>query len=234
LPTAATSLTPNSEFRIDDYRYNGELDGSERIAMQLVKGGLRTLSGAIGKAKQSAYEMITKAATIGIRGTEYTLLYSPQGGVTGSVAHGRIAVCNGAGCVDVDLGKSFVVIDRDSKPSLTDTAADLGTPPPGRPSANETASEARHVARDDRNLPGNRWGRVGNPDKRWEYGGIPGHIALGPVGNPNSNGWGPGGNLNSNGWGPGGNPNSNGWGPGGNPNSNGWGPGGNPKSGGPK
>lgn len=125
------SLTPNSELRVDAYRYSGQPDGSERLALQLLKGGLRTVTGAIGKALQSAYEMATKVATIGIRGTEYTLLYLPRGGVTGTVASGRIEVCNSAGCLEVNAGNSFLVTDGNTRPALSATAADLGAPAPG-------------------------------------------------------------------------------------------------------
>ena len=127
------ALAPNSEFRVDAYRYGGRPGGEERLALQLLKGGLRTVTGAIGKAVHSAYEMATKVATIGIRGTEYTLLYLPQGGVTGSVARGRIEVCNAGGCLEVGAGSSFVVADGNTRPVLSDKAAELGAPPAARP-----------------------------------------------------------------------------------------------------
>jgi len=125
------ALAPNSELRVDAYRYSGQPDGNERIALQLFKGGLRTVTGAIGKAMHSAYEMATRVATIGIRGTEYTLLYLPQGGVTGTVAGGRIEVCNAGGCLQVGAGNSFVVTGGNTRPALNAKAADLGAPPPG-------------------------------------------------------------------------------------------------------
>jgi hypothetical protein len=124
------SLIPNSEFRIDAWRFTGELDGSERLAMRLLKGGLRTVSGRIGKAAQAAYEMTTRAATIGIRGTEYTLLHRPDDTVSGSVAEGRIEVCNAGGCLDVNTGLSFLAVSTDIRPSLIEKAADLGAPQP--------------------------------------------------------------------------------------------------------
>lgn len=108
------SLVPNSEFRVNAYSYSGKPDGSERIAMELMKGGLRTISGLIGKAIQSAYEMKTAVATIGIRGTEYTVVYGES--VSGTVSAGAIAVCNAGGCLDVAHGQSYYIKDENTKP----------------------------------------------------------------------------------------------------------------------
>ena len=80
------SLAPHSEFRVNAYSYSGKSDGTERIAMELIKGGLRTVSGLIGKVIQSAYELKTNVATIGIRGTEYTVVYGKS--VSGTVSAG--------------------------------------------------------------------------------------------------------------------------------------------------
>ena len=108
------SLVPNSEFRVNAYSYSGKPDGSERIGMELMKGGLRTISGLIGKAIQSAYEMKTAVATIGIRGTEYTVVYGES--VSGTVSAGAIAVCNAGGCLDVAHGQSYYIKDENTKP----------------------------------------------------------------------------------------------------------------------
>lgn len=124
------ALAPGSEFRVNAYSWSGAPDGSERLSMTLVKGGLRTVTGLIGKAMQSAYEMATGVATIGIRGTEYTIVYGNS--ITGTVAEGRIAVCNGAGCLEVGPGQSYYVRDENTRPAFTDKAAQLPPPAPGR------------------------------------------------------------------------------------------------------
>ena len=124
------SLAPHSEFRINAYSYSGTPDGSERVAMELLKGGLRTISGLIGKAIQSAYEMRTAVATMGIRGTEYTVVYGDS--VSGTVSAGAIAVCNAGGCLDVLHGQSYQVTDLNTKPVLISKAAYLPPPPPGK------------------------------------------------------------------------------------------------------
>jgi hypothetical protein len=125
---AFVALLPGSEFKVNAYTYNGKPDGNERLSMTLLKGGLRTISGIIGKSMQTAYEMLTKVATIGIRGTEYTVVYGQS--ITGTVAHGRITVCNGGGCLDVAQGQSYYVRDESTKPVFTNKAAQLPPPQP--------------------------------------------------------------------------------------------------------
>src|SRR5882672_9860199 len=94
---AYVSLQPQSEFRIDQYRYEGKQDGSERTYISLLKGGLRTITGLVGRTNKKNYQVTTTVATIGIRGTEYTIAYTNS--ITGSVGEGEIDVCTGTGCV---------------------------------------------------------------------------------------------------------------------------------------
>jgi len=68
------SLQPNTEFRIDEYHYEGKTDGSEKGFFSLVKGGLRAITGAIGHVNKRNYQVNTAVATIGIRGTEFLAL----------------------------------------------------------------------------------------------------------------------------------------------------------------
>ena len=65
------ALRSGSQFRVEDYRYEGKEDGNEKAVFSLLKGGLRTISGKIGKQNKENYEMRTPVATIGIRGTHY-------------------------------------------------------------------------------------------------------------------------------------------------------------------
>jgi hypothetical protein len=125
---AYVSLQPQSEFRIDDYHYDGKTDGSERGFFSLLKGGLRTITGLVGRANKKNYQVTTTVATIGIRGTEYTIGYTNS--ITGSVGEGEINVCTQAGCVPFGSGQSFIVTDANSRPQLTSQKTDL---PPQQP-----------------------------------------------------------------------------------------------------
>jgi hypothetical protein len=125
---AYVSLQPASQFRVDDYRFEGKADGSERGFFSLLSGGMRTITGLVGRTNKRNYQVSTAVATIGIRGTEYTLSYG--GSVSGSVGEGEIVVCNGAGCINVTNGESYYVPDAQTRAVLTGKKSDL--PPPQR------------------------------------------------------------------------------------------------------
>ncbi|MDP2246519.1 MAG: FecR family protein, partial [Nitrosomonadales bacterium] len=72
------SFQPNTEFRIENYNYDGKQDGSERGFFRLVEGGLRAITGIVGRNNRPAYRVATPVATIGIRGSEYVTDYSPS------------------------------------------------------------------------------------------------------------------------------------------------------------
>ncbi|HEY7760327.1 MAG TPA: FecR family protein [Burkholderiales bacterium] len=127
---AYVSLQPQSQFRVDDYRWEGRADGSERGFFSLLRGGLRTITGVVGRSNKRNYRVSTTVATIGIRGTEYKI--SPlDGGIVGSIGEGAIEVCTGAGCFPFTSGESFLVSDPDTQPQFTDKQVDLPPPPGG-------------------------------------------------------------------------------------------------------
>jgi hypothetical protein len=90
---AMVSLQPQTtQFRIDAYEFKGQPDGSEKGFFSLLKGAMRTITGAIGKADRKAYRLDTAVATIGIRGTEYAVAYGNS--ITVTTNSGLIEVCN--------------------------------------------------------------------------------------------------------------------------------------------
>ena len=63
------SIQPESQLAINQYQFNESTkDGS--VSMSLLKGGLRTVTGALNKASNN-YKMKTPVASIGVRGTHY-------------------------------------------------------------------------------------------------------------------------------------------------------------------
>jgi hypothetical protein len=64
------AIRPETHMRIDEYKFNGQEDGSERSFFSLLKGGFRSITGLIGKLHKKNYGIKTPSATIGIRGTD--------------------------------------------------------------------------------------------------------------------------------------------------------------------
>lgn len=69
---ASVILRPNSRFHIEEYKV-AEKEEENRSFFNLVKGGFRAVTGVIGKRNRNGYRVKTRVATIGIRGTDYTI-----------------------------------------------------------------------------------------------------------------------------------------------------------------
>lgn len=66
-------LKGDSIIKISEYVITSGYDDSSSSIMDLIRGGLRTITGAIGGSALSNYSVQTGLATIGIRGTEYVI-----------------------------------------------------------------------------------------------------------------------------------------------------------------
>ncbi len=79
------SLQELTNFRIDELRYKGKKAAKGASALfSLLRGGLRTVTGLIGRLNPKSYRMRTSVATIGIRGTGYDLMCTGACAVDGS------------------------------------------------------------------------------------------------------------------------------------------------------
>lgn len=64
----AVSVEPLTRFRVENFSYQRK-EQVDSISLRLLRGGLRTLTGLIGKNRPEAVRIDTVVATIGIRGT---------------------------------------------------------------------------------------------------------------------------------------------------------------------
>lgn len=69
---AVMTLKPSTSIAIKEHRFSEQEPEKDSSTFSLIKGGLRTVSGLIGKrGNRDAYKMNTATATIGIRGTVF-------------------------------------------------------------------------------------------------------------------------------------------------------------------
>ncbi|MEM7208966.1 MAG: FecR domain-containing protein [Pseudomonadota bacterium] len=130
---ALLAIRPDSQLEIEEFTYNGAQDGTESSILRLIRGGFRTITGAVGKTNKRKYRVTTTVATLGIRGTHYGLRLcdpqceSPDGesqtGLFGSVVDGAISVTNDSGESVFENDEYFRVV------SLLDTPEGLLEPP---------------------------------------------------------------------------------------------------------
>ena len=123
---SVVALRANSLFKIENYKFDKSAD-TDRSVMGLLKGGMRTITGLIGKANNKNYLVQTATATIGIRGTHFAVVSCnndctrPDGapeanGTYGSVTDGRISVSNTAGMTEFGQQDSFYVSTPNTPP----------------------------------------------------------------------------------------------------------------------
>src|SRR5256885_1982918 len=141
------TLRPSTQVRIEAYGYEEGRPERDNFVMQLFRGGLRSLTGLIGKRtpNRSAYRMLTSTATIGIRGTDYSAIdipapapglsappdLPPPGGYA-TVAAGQIALTSGGLEPLVGIGPVGFSSDAHLPPRLVPPPPNLPqvTPPP--------------------------------------------------------------------------------------------------------
>lgn len=71
------AVRPNTQFRIDTFKYEGKEDGNEKGIFSLIKGSLRSVTGIIGKKHKDNYKIQTATSTIGIRGSGADVGFDP-------------------------------------------------------------------------------------------------------------------------------------------------------------
>ena len=138
------TLKPNTSVKIQAFRFKQEEPEKDSFVFGLVKGGLRAVTGAVGKrGDQDAYSLGTATATIGIRGTSFgaddcvtTPCPKPSGSDTlepsvyVSVTDGEIIATNNAGSQSFLAGQFGAISDRNSRPRFLSTDPGLQFTPP--------------------------------------------------------------------------------------------------------
>lgn len=71
------TLKPNSQFKIDNFVFDAAAPEKDNAAFSLVQGGLRAITGILGKRNKERFGLNTPTATIGIRGTIFIAEYIP-------------------------------------------------------------------------------------------------------------------------------------------------------------
>lgn len=119
-------LRPESQLIIESFVYKGIQDGSEHIALALLNGRFRAVTGIIGNLHKENYSIRTPNATIGIRGTDHETVFIARTppGQTAVVEPGTYNhVISGATMLQSEQGKLLI------KPNQTGFAALNGASP---------------------------------------------------------------------------------------------------------
>lgn len=135
------TLKPDTQFKVEKYSYDQTKPKDDAGSFNLIKGGLRTITGQVGKrGNQDSYRMKTPTATIGIRGTIYDAHFC-QGDSCGSikpglylaVTDGQVVVTNSAGVqttLPVAAGQYVYVASPTTPPVVLPAKPDIPFSPP--------------------------------------------------------------------------------------------------------
>jgi len=137
---SSITLRPNTSVRVEAYRFAKDQPQEDNSFLRLLKGGMRTVTGLIGRrGNQDAYKIGTNQATIGIRGSSGDTLECSEGcpGVTSTsgklpqglyhATHtGSYIVENDAGSQTVGPGQFGYVKDAKTPPAVLPKDPGLG------------------------------------------------------------------------------------------------------------
>ncbi|HET9709724.1 MAG TPA: hypothetical protein VFP39_15600 [Gemmatimonadales bacterium] len=133
---AEVVLRPSSQMKIESYRYENSTPANDSVLLSLLKGGLRSVTGLIGRRSRENVKFTTSTSTIGIRGTHFGMLLCqndcasiptasgpPENGLHVDVVDGAITLTNNAGQQVLVAGQFGYVRDANTVPVIV---------PPGR------------------------------------------------------------------------------------------------------
>lgn len=112
-------LRPGTDLKVESYAFNQAQPASDNVVLSMFKGGLRAVTGLVGRRNKEKVSFNTETATIGIRGTHFGALLCrsdcggvptvtgkpPADGLHVDVAVGAVVVSNPAGQQQINAGQ---------------------------------------------------------------------------------------------------------------------------------
>ncbi|MGI4719039.1 MAG: FecR family protein [Janthinobacterium lividum] len=134
------TLRPGTTFKIENFAYDQGKPEADQASYSLVKGGLRSITGLMGKRNKEKFSLKTPNATIGIRGTTFIAQYVVPDpaqaapvlapGLHVSVSEGAIVVTNNGGALGFQAGQFGYVPTLHQPPVIVPADPGLQFVPP--------------------------------------------------------------------------------------------------------
>jgi len=156
-------LRPGSSLKVDTYVFNEAKPEEGRSMFSLLKGGLRAVTGLIGKTNKENVGYATPTATIGIRGTNFGALFcqndcggiptvsgqSPSNGLYVDVSQGAVIVSNPGGAQVFQSGQFGFVANLQTPPVVV--PPNQGVPVTMPPSISQNSSTGHNLGAGQKN-----------------------------------------------------------------------------------
>lgn len=157
-------MRPSSTISIDEYYFSKNTPKRDKAVINILEGGLRTITGLIGKrGNKDSYKTKTRNSSIGVRGTVYGVLMCQGSSCAGlsaearpqqdgqyvNVSSGSIVINNTKGTTSVKAGQFAYVPSNNA--AVTITAKDPGSIQFVAPKATNSSRPAKpgHQGPDD-------------------------------------------------------------------------------------
>lgn len=144
IDNSEVTLRPDTTFKIEAFAYDQARPDADSASFNLVKGGLRSVTGLLGKRNKEKFSLKTPTATIGIRGTTFVAHYvGPQSagkiptaapalppGLHVFVIDGAIVLSNPGGSQNFAAGQFGFVRNNVTPPVIVPNNPGLNFAPP--------------------------------------------------------------------------------------------------------
>lgn len=138
------TLRPGTTFKVENFSFNEGKPEADSASYRLVKGGLRSITGLMGKRNKEKFSLKTPTATIGIRGTTFVAQFvpAPEAGTAPAapsalppglhlnVIDGAIVVTNNGGSLGFQAGQFGYVPNANQPPVIVPGNPQLKFAPP--------------------------------------------------------------------------------------------------------
>ena len=146
-------LRPGTELKVAAYSFNQAKPEADNVVLNMLKGGMRAVTGLIGKRNHDAVSYGAVTATIGIRGTHFGALICqndcggiptvsgkpPENGLHLDVASGAIVVRNAAGEQVINAGQFGFVQNANTLPIIVPPSQGIQVTMPSSISQNNSS-----------------------------------------------------------------------------------------------
>jgi len=144
------ALRPNTRMQIVTFKADG--GDEDNSVFKLVEGGMRSITGWIGKYNRKSYKVQTPTASIGIRGTDHETRYIPPGSPDGppgtydKVFYGETTIETSAGQTEVSPDRAgFVGSDSGQTPRVLASIPTFFQPGPNEALINTKHAEIQKI-----------------------------------------------------------------------------------------
>jgi len=153
-------LRPDSQLKVESYKFVKEAPAEDNFVFSMLKGGLRTITGQISKrGNRDAYKLNTATATVGIRGTQFDLRVClancgalPDGTYL-AVTFGSVQASNPQGSLNLAAGQ-VGHLPPNQPPVILPRNPGIGfTPPPVIPKLDEKKKTTSSISTQEQGTP---------------------------------------------------------------------------------